>query len=110
MTTMLLGPADLVRRRGLRRMRALALSLLVFAALVFIATRNRDGAWGYVNSTAEAAMVGALADWFAVTALFRHPMGIPIPHTAIIPNRKDTLGQSLEEVRDGELPDRRRGT
>ena len=75
----------------------MALSLLVFAALVFIVTRNRDGAWGFVNTTAEAAMVGALADWFAVTALFRHPMGIPIPHTAIIPNRKDTLGQSLEE-------------
>jgi uncharacterized membrane-anchored protein YjiN (DUF445 family) len=101
MTTMLLGPADLLRRRGLRRMRAVALSLLVLAALVFIATRNRDGAWGFVNSTAEAAMVGALADWFAVTALFRHPLGIPIPHTAIIPTRKDTLGQSLEEFVTG---------
>jgi uncharacterized membrane-anchored protein YjiN (DUF445 family) len=78
-------------------MRAVALSLLLFAALVFILTQNRDGAWGFVNTTAEAAMVGGLADWFAVTALFRHPMGIPIPHTAIIPNRKDTLGQSLEE-------------
>src|SRR5665811_1852403 len=65
MTAMLLSPADLSRKRGLRRMRAVALSLLVFAALVFIATRNRDGAWGYVNTTAEAAMVGALADWFA---------------------------------------------
>ena len=97
MTAMLLSPADLSRRRGLRRMRVVALSLLVFAALVFVVTRNRDGAWGFVNTTAEAAMVGALADWFAVTALFRHPMGIPIPHTAIIPNRKDTLGQSLEE-------------
>ena len=101
MTTMLLGPADLVRRRGLRRMRVVALSLLLLAALVFIATRNRDGAWGYVNATAEAAMVGALADWFAVTALFRHPLGIPIPHTAIIPNRKDALGQSLEEFVTG---------
>lgn len=101
MTTMLLSPADQLRRRGLRRMRAVALSLLVFAALVFIVTRNRDGAWGFVNTTAEAAMVGALADWFAVTALFRHPMGIPIPHTAIIPNRKDTLGQSLEEFVTG---------
>jgi uncharacterized membrane-anchored protein YjiN (DUF445 family) len=78
-------------------MRAVALSLLLFAALVFIATRNRDGAWGFVNTMAEAAMVGGLADWFAVTALFRHPMGLPIPHTAIIPNRKETLGQSLEE-------------
>jgi len=101
MTTMLLGPADLVRRRGLRRMRAVALSLLVLAAFVFILTRNRDGAWGYVNATAEAAMIGALADWFAVTALFRHPLGIPIPHTAIIPNRKDSLGQSLEEFVTG---------
>ena len=101
MTTLLLGPADLQRRRGLRRMRVVALSLLVFAALVFIATRNRDGAWGYVNATSEAAMVGALADWFAVTALFRHPMGIPVPHTAIIPKRKDTLGQSLEEFVTG---------
>jgi uncharacterized membrane-anchored protein YjiN (DUF445 family) len=101
MTTMVLSPADLLRRRGLRRMRAVALSLLVLAALVFIATRNQDGAWGFVNSTAEAAMVGALADWFAVTALFRHPLGIPIPHTAIIPTRKDALGQSLEEFVTG---------
>src|SRR5450759_2210070 len=101
MTTMLLGPADLVRRRDLRRMRAVALSLLVLATLVFILTRNRDGAWGYVNATAEAAMIGALADWFAVTALFRHPLGIPIPHTAIIPNRKGALGQSLEEFVSG---------
>jgi uncharacterized membrane-anchored protein YjiN (DUF445 family) len=97
LTTMLLSPADLLRKRSLRRMRVVALSLLVLAALVFVFTRNRDGAWGFVNSTAEAAMVGALADWFAVTALFRHPLGLPIPHTAIIPNRKDTLGQSLEE-------------
>jgi RND superfamily putative drug exporter len=101
MTTLLLGPADLHRRRGLRRMRAVALSLLGFAAVVFILTRNRDGAWGYVNATAEAAMVGALADWFAVTALFRHPLGIPVPHTAIIPQRKDALGQSLEEFVTG---------
>ena len=101
MTTMLLSPADLMRKQGLRRMRAVALSLLALAALVYVLTRNRDGAWGYVNATAEAAMVGALADWFAVTALFRHPLGIPIPHTAIIPNRKDTLGQSLEEFVTG---------
>ena len=101
MTTLLLGPADLLRRRGLRRMRAVALSLLALAAVVFILTRNRDGAWGFVNATAEAAMVGALADWFAVTALFRHPLGIPVPHTAIIPKRKDTLGQSLEEFVTG---------
>ncbi len=101
MTTMVLGPADLLRRRGLRRMRAVALSLLGLAAVVFVLTRNREGPWGFVNATAEAAMVGALADWFAVTALFRHPLGIPVPHTAIIPNRKDTLGQSLEEFVTG---------
>ena len=101
MTALLLSRADLARKRGLRRMRAVALSLLVLAALVFILTRRLDGAWGFVNATAEAAMVGALADWFAVTALFRHPLGIPIPHTAIIPNRKDTLGQSLEEFVTG---------
>jgi len=82
-------------------MRAVALFLLILAAIVFILTRNRDGAWGYVNATAEAAMIGGLADWFAVTALFRHPLGIPIPHTAIIPNRKEALGQSLEEFVTG---------
>jgi uncharacterized membrane-anchored protein YjiN (DUF445 family) len=78
-------------------MRTLALSLLLFAAVVFLLTLHRDGAWGFVNAAAEAAMVGALADWFAVTALFRHPMGVPVPHTAIIPTRKDALGQSLQE-------------
>ena len=79
-------------------MKMVATLLLVFAAVVFlIAKINEDsGTWvGYVRAVAEAAMVGALADWFAVTALFRHPLGIPIPHTAIIPNRKDEIGRSL---------------
>ena len=89
--------ADRQRRRGLRRMRAVALSLLVLATIVYVLTRNTDGAWAYVNAAAEASMVGAIADWFAVTALFRHPLGLPIPHTAIIPTRKDALGRSLEE-------------
>jgi uncharacterized membrane-anchored protein YjiN (DUF445 family) len=97
MTSLVLSPADETRRRGLRRMRTLALSLLLLAAVVFLLTLHRDGAWGFVNAAAEAAMVGALADWFAVTALFRHPMGLPVPHTAIIPTRKDALGQSLQE-------------
>ena len=97
MTSLVLSPADQTRRRGLRRMRALALSLLLLAAVVFLLTVHRDGAWGFVNAAAEAAMVVALADWFAVTALFRHPMGLPVPHTAIIPTRKDALGQSLQE-------------
>ena len=78
-------------------MRALALSLLILAAVIYVLTRNHDGWLGYVNAGAEAAMVGAIADWFAVTALFRHPLGLPIPHTAIIPNRKESLGESLQE-------------
>jgi uncharacterized membrane-anchored protein YjiN (DUF445 family) len=90
---------DAERRRGLRQMRLVALSLLVFAAIVFLATlRVRDeGFWGFVNAGAEASMVGAMADWFAVTALFRHPLGLPIPHTALIPRRKDMLAQSLQD-------------
>ena len=78
-------------------MRMVALSLLVLAAIVYVVTLHRDGAWGYVNAASEAAMVGALADWFAVTALFRHPLGLPIPHTAIVPTRKDSLAESLEQ-------------
>jgi uncharacterized membrane-anchored protein YjiN (DUF445 family) len=97
MATMTLGAADVVRRRGLRQMRTVALSLLVLAAVIYLATLHRDGGWGYLNAAAEAAMVGALADWFAVTALFRRPLGLPIPHTAIVPTRKDSLAESLEQ-------------
>jgi len=89
---------DEQRARDLRRMKAVATGLLVAVALVFVAARaagDGGGALGYVEAFAEAAMVGALADWFAVTALFRHPLGLPIPHTAIIPRRKDQIGQSL---------------
>jgi len=91
--------ADAERRRAdLRRMKAIALGLLVGAAAVFVVTRSLESRhpWlGFVRATAEAAMVGAIADWFAVTALFRHPLRIPIPHTAIIPNRKDDIGRGL---------------
>src|SRR3954453_2050126 len=89
--------ADEQRRRGLRRMRTLAVSLLGFAAVVYVLTLDRHGFWGFVNAGAEASMVGAIADWFAVTALFKHPLGLPVPHTALIPRRKDELGKSLEE-------------
>jgi uncharacterized membrane-anchored protein YjiN (DUF445 family) len=92
-------PAAPDQRRDLRRMKAFATALLVAAAVVYVvASRAEDGgpAWvGYVRAAAEAAMVGALADWFAVTALFRRPLGLPIPHTAIIPTRKDQLGAGL---------------
>lgn len=80
-------------------MKRRATGVLVVATAIFIAARvaEADGAsvWGYIRATAEAAMVGGLADWFAVTALFRHPLGIPIPHTAILPNRKDQLGATF---------------
>jgi uncharacterized membrane-anchored protein YjiN (DUF445 family) len=88
---------DEERRRGLRRMRSLAVGLLLFAAVVYLATLDEDGFLGFVNAGAEASMVGAIADWFAVTALFKHPLGLPIPHTALIPRRKEMLGRSLEE-------------
>jgi uncharacterized membrane-anchored protein YjiN (DUF445 family) len=87
------------QRARLRQMKLVAAGLLVLAAVVYAVThRAHGGGWlGYVNAAAEAGMVGALADWFAVTALFRHPLGLPIPHTALIPTRKDALGRSLEQ-------------
>ncbi|QLL08160.1 DUF445 domain-containing protein [Mycobacterium vicinigordonae] len=93
--------ADAERRTALRRMKVVALGFLVGATFAFLACRwaNIHGAapaWvGYVGAAAEAGMVGALADWFAVTALFKHPLGIPIPHTAIIKRKKDQLGEGL---------------
>ena len=87
---------------ALVRMRAIATGLLVVMAGVFLATRSLIPAYpahagwlGFVRAFAEAAMVGGLADWFAVTALFRHPLGLPIPHTAIIPRNKDRIGDEL---------------
>jgi uncharacterized membrane-anchored protein YjiN (DUF445 family) len=88
---------DEQRRRGLRRMRTVAVCLLLLAAAVYAVTFGDDGFLGYVNAGAEASMVGAIADWFAVTALFKRPLGLPIPHTALIPRRKDMLGRSLQE-------------
>ena len=92
-------PADARRRAGLRRMKVVATGLFVLAALVYVLTirLDHDGVWGFVNTAAEAGMVGALADWFAVTALFRHPLGIPVPHTALVKKRKDELGRNLQE-------------
>ena len=100
MATSLMTPdteADAIRRTRLRRMQGVAGGLLVFAAVVYMFTRDSDGFWGFVNAGAEASMVGAIADWFAVTALFRHPLGLPIPHTALVPRKKDEFGKSLEE-------------
>ena len=93
-----LSAADLAKFAAMQRMKRLALGLLLLATAVFAVARWQEAEheWlGYVRAFAEAAMIGALADWFAVTALFRHPLGIPIPHTAIIPRRKDQIGASL---------------
>ncbi len=86
------------RAQALRRMKRISGGLLLLAAAVYLVCRlvgHGDGAWGYLEAAAEASMVGGLADWFAVTALFRRPLGLPIPHTAIIPTKKDQIGEGL---------------
>lgn len=96
------------RRRTLRTYKAYVTGLLAVAAAIFLACtwwQSHEAAqgveaavWvGYVRAAAEAGMVGGLADWFAVTALFRHPLGLPIPHTALIPRKKDQVGEALSE-------------
>lgn len=92
---------EAAKRRDLWRMKALATGLLASATAIYLfcrwtESRGAGGDWvGYLRAASEAGMVGALADWFAVTALFRHPLGLPIPHTAIIRRKKDQLGASL---------------
>ncbi|WP_338052553.1 DUF445 domain-containing protein [Rhodocyclus purpureus] len=90
--------ADRQQRARLRRMQLWAGGLLLASLLLFIVAQllhARHPAWGYVAAFAEAAVIGAMADWFAVVALFRHPLGIPVWHTAIIPRRKDDIARSL---------------
>ena len=85
-------------QQGARGMRVLATAMLAGMAAVFVAATGLvelHPAWGFVRAFAEAAMVGGIADWFAVTALFRRPLGLPIPHTAIIPRNKDRIGDTL---------------
>ena len=100
------GPSPEVeaeRRRSLRIHKAWVTGLLVLAAIVYIAcewwiTQGQAPGWvPYVRAASEAGMVGGLADWFAVTALFRYPLGIPIPHTALVPRKKDQIGEALSE-------------
>ena len=95
-----MSAADRERRRALRKMKIVATALLGGVSIVFLIARWQEehhSSVSYVRAFAEAAMVGALADWFAVSAIFRHPLGLPIPHTAIVPNRKDQIGRSLGE-------------
>jgi len=91
-------PDDELKRVRLVTMKRVATLMLVGVALLFVVTRWLESSYpwlGFVRAFAEAAMVGGIADWFAVTALFRHPLGIPIPHTAIVASRKDRIGTAL---------------
>ncbi|MFV0605681.1 MAG: DUF445 family protein, partial [Niabella sp.] len=94
---------DLFKKQQLKKHKALATGLFFFMAVVYficiwLIENQYFLSWiGYVKAFAEAAMVGALADWFAVTALFHHPLGIPIPHTNLIENRKQSIGDNLGE-------------
>ena len=89
---------DAELRRTLRRHKAFATSLLILmAALILVSLLAVPPGWGadLLSSAAKAGFVGGIADWFAITALFRHPLGLPIPHTAIIPRQKERLGRTL---------------
>jgi uncharacterized membrane-anchored protein YjiN (DUF445 family) len=91
------------RKRILIRNKRIATGLMIGAAILFVVARSQKGhgAWEWLAAFAEAAMVGALADWFAIVALFRHPLGVPIPHTAIIKNKKDVIAGNLADfIRD----------
>lgn len=91
---------DIIKARQLKKHKAIATGLFVLMTLVYVLStwllKTRDDIWlGYIKAFAEAAMVGALADWFAVTALFHHPLGIRIPHTNLIENKKKNIGDNL---------------
>src|SRR5512140_307228 len=91
-------PTDDARRADIARVRRRATGLLLLAAVIFVVARLFETRWpwlGYVRATAEASLVGGLADWFAVTALFRQPLGLPIPHTAIVKRQKDRIARVL---------------
>ena len=91
-------PTDDARRADIARIRRRATGLLVVAAVVYVIAKIYEeyAPWvGYVRATAEASLVGGLADWFAVTALFRQPLGLPIPHTAIVKRQKDRIARVL---------------
>ena len=91
-------PDDALRQVQLDSMKRRATGLLAVAGVVFVVARYFEATYpwiGYIRATAEASLVGGLADWFAVTALFRHPLGLPIPHTAIIATRKDRIGRTI---------------
>ena len=103
--------AERERRLAVMRRRATGLLGVVAVAYIVLLALTDDEGWAaWVRAMAEASLVGGLADWFAVTALFRHPLGIPIPHTAVIPERKDQFGQTLGEFVQQQLPDAARSS
>ena len=85
--------ATVIKRANLNKMKTVALSVLGIAVVCFFVAHHYKIGW--LKAISEAAMVGGIADWFAVVALFRHPLGVPIPHTALIPNNKDAIGRNL---------------
>lgn len=106
MTQRALQAETIIRQRDLARMKWIAAGLLGAAACLYVIGKLFEGqhpAWGYLVAFAEAAMIGAMADWFAVVALFRHPLGVPIPHTAIITRNKRTIGNSLADFVVGQF-------
>ena len=88
---------DAIARRALRQHRLFATGLLVLMAVLTLGSYFVPHGWwqGFLQAAAKAGFIGGVADWFAITALFRHPLGIPIPHTAIIPNQRHRMGQAL---------------
>src|SRR5690606_12352725 len=91
-------PEERLKQAALRRTKAIATGALVLCVAVFLAARAFQTNWpmlSYVAAFAEAAAIGGLADWYAVVALFRRPLGIPVPHTAIIPSNKDRIADNL---------------
>ena len=94
-TARAMNAENTLRQRELNRMKWVAAGLLVLAACLYVI--GKVMAWGYLAAFAEASMIGALADWFAVEALFRHPLGLPIPHTAIVTRNKRSIANSLAD-------------
>src|SRR5690606_31526960 len=95
-----------VKRRRLRDMKLMAVACLAFFAMVYLVSillQERYPWLEYMAAFSEAAMVGALADWYAVVVLFRHPLGIKLPHTAIIPKNKDRIADNLGDFVQGEF-------
>lgn len=91
-------PDEAARKAQLDRMKRIATGMVAAAAAIFLLASYYEAQYpwlGYVRATAEASVVGGMADWFAVTALFRHPLGIPIPHTAIVGRQKDRIGKII---------------